>query len=167
MHSAEHLSRVGDSFHGPTEDVQRELQPLQDLTARTVQTQALQCLKTHTNTRVSFKAYFRSTVCLLPYLQSLSASGQLQLDVLLSQVAVVLLRLQPLLQGVLITAEGQGDLTEGSLRARTKKIYFITFQMFMFCLVLWYIMVSEEWMSLPPNLSLTSRHCQKTRRLKA
>lgn len=53
----------------------------------------------------------------LLHLQGLPSSGQLQLDILLSQVAVVLLGLQPLLQGVLITAEGHGDLNEGRLRA--------------------------------------------------
>lgn len=52
------------------------------------------------------------------HLQGLPASGQLQLDVLLSQVASVLLCLQPLLQGVLITAEGQSDLREGRLQAK-------------------------------------------------
>lgn len=52
------------------------------------------------------------------HLQGLPASGQLQLDVLLSQVASVLLCLQPLLQGVLITAEGQGDLREGRLQEK-------------------------------------------------
>lgn len=58
------------------------------------------------------------------YLQRLSASGQLQLDVLLSQVAGVLLRLQTLLQRVLVTAEGQGDLGEGGL-GETAEISFI------------------------------------------
>lgn len=52
VHSSEHLSCVGDSLHRATEDVQRQLQPLQDRTALTVQTQALQCLKTHTNTHM-------------------------------------------------------------------------------------------------------------------
>ena len=52
------------------------------------------------------------------YLESLPASGQLQLDVLLGQVAGVLLCLQSLLQSVLITAEGQRDLREGRLEAR-------------------------------------------------
>ena len=59
------------------------------------------------------------SLCLIPYLQGLPASGQFQLDVLLGQVAGVLLRLQPLLQSVLITAERQGDLREGSLGAET------------------------------------------------
>lgn len=53
VHSSEHLGCVGDSFHGATDDVQRQLQPLQDLTALTVQTQALQCLKTHIDTLLS------------------------------------------------------------------------------------------------------------------
>lgn len=47
MHSSEHLGCVGDSFHGAAKDVQRQLQPLQDPAALTVQTQALQHLKTH------------------------------------------------------------------------------------------------------------------------
>lgn len=64
-----------------------------------------------------------STMCSGPvghmlHLQSLPASGQLQLDVLLSQVARVFLRLQSLLQSVLITAEGQSDLREGRLEPR-------------------------------------------------
>lgn len=58
----------------------------------------------------------RVTVTLVLHLQGLPASGQLQLDVLLGQVASVLLSLQPLLQGVLVTAEGQGDLREGRLQ---------------------------------------------------
>lgn len=59
VYGPEHLSCVGDSFHGPTEDVQRELQSLQDLTALTVQTQALQRLKAHTaNTDVSPSVYW-------------------------------------------------------------------------------------------------------------
>lgn len=44
VHSTEDLSRVGDSLHGSGEDVQRQPQPLQDLTALTVHTQVLQCL---------------------------------------------------------------------------------------------------------------------------
>lgn len=56
------------------------------------------------------------------YLQGLPASGQLKLDVLLSQVAGVLLGLQPLLQGVLITAESQSNLTKSRLRAETNYI---------------------------------------------
>lgn len=71
--------------------------------------------------------------CHLLHLQGLPASAQLQLDVLLSQVAGVLLRLQPLLQGVLITAEGQGDLREGRLGARR---HLFPSEMFTFCHVL-------------------------------
>lgn len=52
-----------------------------------------------------------------PHLQRLPASGELQLDVVLGQVARVLLGLQPLLQGELITARGQRDLREGRLGA--------------------------------------------------
>ena len=51
VHSAEHLRCVGDSLHSPPEDVQTQLQPLQDRTALTVQTQALQSLTAqHRNT---------------------------------------------------------------------------------------------------------------------
>lgn len=50
MNSAEHLRCVGDPLNRPSEDVQRQLQLLQDVTALTVQTQALQGLQTHTNT---------------------------------------------------------------------------------------------------------------------
>ncbi|TNN82874.1 hypothetical protein EYF80_006831 [Liparis tanakae] len=78
VHSAEQLRCVGDPLHGPTQDVQRPLHPLQD---------------------------------------RLPASGQLQPDVVLRQVAGVLLRLQPLRQGVLVTARGQGDVGEGRLGA--------------------------------------------------
>lgn len=49
---------------------------------------------------------------LLQYLQCLPASHQLQLDVLLSQVPCMLLCLQPLLQGVLVTTKGQRNLGE-------------------------------------------------------
>lgn len=45
VHSSKHLSCVGDALHRPTEDVKRELQPLQHLAALAVQTQALQCLQ--------------------------------------------------------------------------------------------------------------------------
>lgn len=54
----------------------------------------------------------------LLHLQRLSASAQLQLDVLLSQVPGMFLRLKPLLQGVLVTMEGHGDLREGRLPAK-------------------------------------------------
>ena len=54
VHGAEHLGCVRDSFHRPTEDVQRQFQPLQDRTALTVQTQALQGLETHTQIMVTF-----------------------------------------------------------------------------------------------------------------
>lgn len=111
VYGPEHFSCVGNSLYSSTEDVQRQLQPLQDLTALTVQTQPLQCLKTHTNTHVSqHSSVSFEIICHTLYLQGLPASGQLQLNVLLSQVAGVLLRLQPLLQGVLITAESQSDL---------------------------------------------------------
>lgn len=50
MHGTKHLCCVGDSLHSPSKDVQRQLQRLQDLTALTVQTQALQCLKSHSVT---------------------------------------------------------------------------------------------------------------------
>lgn len=54
------------------------------------------------------------------HLHGLPASGQLQLDVLLSQVASVFLSLQALLQGVLVAAEGQGNLREGRLQERPR-----------------------------------------------
>lgn len=66
VHSSEHLCCVGDPLYSPTEDVQGQLQPLQDLTAFTVQTQPLQHLKTHTHTLVNLlsdgdvNAHFRS-----------------------------------------------------------------------------------------------------------
>lgn len=60
--------------------------------------------------------HLRVDITLVPHLQGLPASGQLQLDVLLSQVTSVLLSLQPLLQRVLVAAEGQGDLREGRLQ---------------------------------------------------
>lgn len=44
----EHLGCAGDPLYCPSQDVQRKLQPLQDAAAFTVQTQSLQCLKTHT-----------------------------------------------------------------------------------------------------------------------
>jgi len=47
VHSTEHLCCVGDSLHCPSEDIQTQLQPLKDVTALAVQTQALQCLKAH------------------------------------------------------------------------------------------------------------------------
>ncbi len=133
VHSAKHLSRVGDSFHSPSEDVQRQLQPLQDLTALTVQTQALQCLQKHTNTHVLLLSLvvllrlFSNHLSYLLHLQGLPAPAQLQLDVFLSQVAGVLLRLQPLLQGVLITAEGEGYLRKSCLRARKTSFFHSSF----------------------------------------
>lgn len=36
VHSSQHLSRVRDALHRPTQDVQRQLQPLQDLAALAV-----------------------------------------------------------------------------------------------------------------------------------
>lgn len=49
MNSTEHLRRVGDALNRPAEDVQRQLQLLKDVTAVTVQTQALQGLQTQTH----------------------------------------------------------------------------------------------------------------------
>lgn len=49
----EYLRCAGDPLNCPTEDVQREFQPLQNAAALTVQTQALQCLKTHNHTCTS------------------------------------------------------------------------------------------------------------------
>lgn len=124
MHSTEHLRCARDPFHGPAEDVQGQLQLLQDLAPLAVQTQALQYLKSHRITLVPAAYWSREdslqTTCHIQHLQGLPASAQLQLDVLLGQVAGVLLRLQPLLQGVLITVEGQGDLREGHLEEETK-----------------------------------------------
>lgn len=115
MHGSEHLSRVGDSLHGTGEDVQGQFQPLKNSAALTVNAQALQHLKTHTHT---FQPEFSLSVAFrLLHLQRLSASAQLQLDVLLSQVPGMFLRLKPLLQGVLVTMEGHGDLREGRLPA--------------------------------------------------
>lgn len=36
VHGSQHLGRVGDALHRPTEDVQWQLQPLQDLAALAV-----------------------------------------------------------------------------------------------------------------------------------
>lgn len=72
----------------------------------------------HTHTLRRAPSGARADVTCVPHLQGLPASGQLQLDVLLSQVASVLLGLQPLLQRVLVAAEGQGDLREGRLQER-------------------------------------------------
>lgn len=59
VHSSEHLSRVGDSFYSPAQDIQRKLQPLQDLVAFTVQAQGLQCLDAHISTHtVILKVFF-------------------------------------------------------------------------------------------------------------
>lgn len=65
---------------------------------------------------LSNRTCVRVNITLAPHLKGLPASGQLQLDVLLSQVTSVLLSLQPLLQCVLVTAEGQGDLRVGRLQ---------------------------------------------------
>lgn len=121
MHGPKHLSRVGYSFHGAGKDVQGQFQPLQDSAALNVYAQALQCLKTHTHTqsvtRVLIEERLQVALKLL-HLQRLPASAQLQLDVLLSQVPGVFLRLKPLLQGVLVTMEGHGDLRKGPLPAK-------------------------------------------------
>lgn len=55
------------------------------------------------------------------YLQGLPPPAQLQQYVLLSQVAGVLLRLQPLFQSVLVRAEGQRYLAEGRLGVLQKE----------------------------------------------
>lgn len=69
---------------------------------------------TQSVTRVLIEERLQVALKLL-HLQRLPASAQLQLDVLLSQVPGMFLCLKPLLQGVLVTMEGHGDLREGPL----------------------------------------------------